>query len=119
MANLHMWDFYRTYSLPLKVVQQTNVLIDQHGSPRLCDFGRSKIISQQGYIGAAKYLAPELLSSDEDEVESEEQANMEAAPPSRENKAKKCDIYAFGMVALEVGSLASPILLSPIDSHSL
>jgi len=71
---------------------QRNVLIDDDGTARLCDFGQSKLIGIAGFTatkfaGSVRYLAPELLPTDSDEK----------LTPTRET-----DVYAFSMVALEV-----------------
>ena len=79
---------------------QRNILIDEEGAPRLCDFGQSKLIGIAGFTatkfaGAARYLAPELLPT-----ASEEQVKL----------TRETDVYAFSMVALEVcdsGSICS------------
>ena len=119
-----MSNFPCTYSLLSKRVWQANVLVDQQGSARICDFGRSRILDCRGYTTnfacVVRYLSPELLSLDEkeDDDEMEELADIEEAPDRRQG-TKKADIYAFGMVALEVGSLASLFLLSSIETHSL
>jgi serine/threonine protein kinase len=78
---------------------QTNVLIDDNGSPLLSDFGRSKVLDKHGFTtgwsGSPRYLAPELLDAP-DNASSEEKNNF---IPSL---TKESDVYAFGMVGLEV-----------------
>jgi serine/threonine protein kinase len=71
---------------------QRNVLIDDDGTPLLCDFGRSRFIGQRGFTtefaGTVRYLAPELIDC----------ASNNATPLVTE----ETDIYAFSMAALEV-----------------
>ncbi|KAJ7307742.1 kinase-like domain-containing protein, partial [Mycena albidolilacea] len=42
-----------------------NVLVDKYGTPCICDFGISKVVSRRGFtttaVGTASYMAPELL----------------------------------------------------------
>lgn len=65
---------------------QSNILIHDDGYPLLCDFGRSKILTQRGFTtkpaGACRYQAPELL---------------QGTGPN-----KSTDIYAFALSSYEV-----------------
>lgn len=71
---------------------QENVLIADDGTPRLCDFGRSKVVDHRGYTtafaGTLRFLAPELLPSDDE------------APVGVLTKAT--DVYGFAMLMLQV-----------------
>jgi len=74
-------------------LQRNNVLIDDFGNARLCDFGRAKIIGDAKYrtsllAGCIPYMAPELLPTDDSNVD-------ELFTPSS-------DVYAFGMLAFEI-----------------
>lgn len=74
---------------------QRNILIDDEGAPRLCDFGQSKLIGIAGFTatkfaGATRYLAPELLPTECEQCEKPVKLTTET------------DIYGFSMVALEV-----------------
>jgi serine/threonine protein kinase len=76
---------------------QHNVLIDDDGTPRLSDFGRSKLIDQGGFTtttfaGSARQIAPELIIATESEDDQLPKLTKEA------------DVYAFSMVALEVSN---------------
>ncbi|KAG8822312.1 hypothetical protein FRC17_009597 [Serendipita sp. 399] len=71
-----------------------NILIDKLGRPRICDFGLSRIVLEEGhsgltttaaYTGTPRYLAYELVISEDD-----------MATPTR-----KSDIYALGCVGLD------------------
>jgi serine/threonine protein kinase len=84
--------FYGGVSLTLR---QGNVLIDDFGVPKLCDFGLARIFLEQGstgmtttseHTGTARYLAPELVASD---------------TPVSPTLAR--DVYALGCLGLDVG----------------
>ncbi|KIM21076.1 hypothetical protein M408DRAFT_81026, partial [Serendipita vermifera MAFF 305830] len=71
-----------------------NVLIDDRERPTICDFGLAQIFLEEGatgmtttseHTGTARYLAPELVSSDH------------TVPPTKES-----DMYAVGCLGLEV-----------------
>ncbi|KAJ7850119.1 kinase-like domain-containing protein, partial [Mycena leptocephala] len=68
-----------------------NVLVDKQGTPRICDFGISKIINRRGFtmsnVGTAPYMAPELFSS-----------LMEESPST----TKSSDAYSYTLLVLEV-----------------
>jgi len=66
-------------------IKPTNILVDSSGQPVLCDFGRSKILTCNGFTatsfaGAARYQAPELF-----------QETPDGAP----KLTKASDVYAF------------------------
>ena len=78
-------------------VQQSNVLIDDEGCPKICDFGLARIINEEARSGLTTtthhnttplYAAPEILLADDD-----------AAPfePSTIS-----DIYSLGSLLYEV-----------------
>jgi serine/threonine protein kinase len=72
---------------------QDSVLVNEAGHALLTDFGRSKVISEPGYstpllAGSAAYMAPELLTTGEENID--------------DLFSTKSDIYAFGMLCLEV-----------------
>jgi serine/threonine protein kinase len=72
---------------------QTNVLIDDDGIPKLCDFGIAHIIFEgptgmtttSEHTGTERYLAPELVAADEG---------------TRPTSAS--DVYAMGCLGLHV-----------------
>ena len=89
---------------------QRNILIDDEGAPRLCDFGQSKLIGIAGFTatkfaGATRYLAPELLPT---QCEQCQYLAPELLPTECEQCEKpvklttETDVYGFSMVALEV-----------------
>lgn len=74
---------------------QDNILVGNDGCARLTDFGRSKVIGEDGYstaivAGLAAYMAPELHWQTEDDV----------IPDKFFSTAS--DVYAFGMLCFEV-----------------
>jgi serine/threonine protein kinase len=81
---------------------QHNVVIDDQGNPRVCDFGRSKVLEQTGYttklLATAIYMAPELIDDECTDQDDDSQELFAAC------LTKASDVYAFGMVALEVCS---------------
>lgn len=78
---------------------QGNILIDDEGNPRLCDFGLARIILQKGnsglnttseHLGTPRYLAPELIPDYKEEEE-------EYKYPTTTS-----DIFAIGCTGLQV-----------------
>ncbi|KZP22994.1 kinase-like protein [Athelia psychrophila] len=71
-----------------------NILIDDDYSPRLVDFGRSRILGRRGFTDAPtvpkRYMAPELM----------------VIPDDITTADRKIEIYAFAMVVIEVCILA-------------
>ncbi|KZP25803.1 kinase-like protein [Athelia psychrophila] len=91
-----------------------NVLIDDNLSPRLADFGRSRIVERRGFttafMGTGRYMAPELTVISEDITEAIPTADSsDDDMPSSGTTAildplitKSSDTYAFAMVVLEI-----------------
>lgn len=95
-----------------------NVLIDDDKVPRLCDFGRSRIVDHRGYTtvfsGTVRRLAPELLSvstKDDDQEDDDDIPDPVPAPLT-----KKSDIFGFAMVALEIVTGKQPFYYIQNDS---
>jgi serine/threonine protein kinase len=81
----------------------SNVLVDDNERALLSDFGRAKVIGHQGYstylvAGCAEFMAPELLSNDEEDEEENDGAGADRGPPF----SKMSDIYAFSMLMFQV-----------------
>ncbi|KAL5501769.1 hypothetical protein ACEPAH_9029 [Sanghuangporus vaninii] len=85
-------------------LKSDNVLIGKHFQPLICDFGISRMLdpTQSGYVsttctdsprGTIRWMAPELLASEED---------VEA------NHSKETDVWAYGMVLYEMISKKVP-----------
>ncbi|KAJ7935082.1 kinase-like domain-containing protein, partial [Mycena leptocephala] len=77
-------------------LKPSNVLVDEHFVPHICDFGISKILNHPGFttasLGTFAYMAPELflvLGS----------RGYEGTWPSTTTKS---DVYSFALLALEV-----------------
>jgi len=86
-------------------IKGSNVLISDDGSPRLCDFGQSKLVEISGFTatklaGSARYQAPELLPPDE----------------STPKLTLETDIYGFSMTSLEILSGKKPFFHLSQDS---
>ncbi|KZP25806.1 kinase-like protein [Athelia psychrophila] len=90
-----------------------NVLIDDDLSPRLADFGRSRIVERRGFTtaftGTGRYMAPELTVINDDipytppTADSSEDDTLSTNPASLDPIiTKKSDIYAFAMVVIEI-----------------
>ena len=77
---------------------QQNILVDPDGTPRIADFGSSFVLScpdswsENDAVGFHRGSAPELV-----------RPRKPGAPAARITKAT--DIYAFGMLAWEVGTV--------------
>ncbi|KAF7974108.1 hypothetical protein HWV62_13435 [Athelia sp. TMB] len=89
-----------------------NVLIDDEGSPRLADFGKSRVVERRGFTtaftGTARYMAPELTVISDDIVEPVTVTGDGGSDSSSSSVVldpmitKQSDVYAFSMVVLEI-----------------
>ncbi|PFH45790.1 hypothetical protein AMATHDRAFT_43951 [Amanita thiersii Skay4041] len=76
-----------------------NVLVDECGIPKICDFGLSRILDSDEFItrtthrGTIPYIAPEILRT----VEESDKVNP------LELNTLQSDMYAFGLTAGAVG----------------
>jgi serine/threonine protein kinase len=74
---------------------QHNVLIDDHGTARIADFGCTRLIGRipdrSRLVGSPEYMAPELFPNDITDDE------YTAAPYSTMS-----DMYAFAMLSYQV-----------------
>jgi len=91
---------------------QTNVLVSDEGRLLICDFGRSKILKVKGFTtttvaGTTRYMAPELIFSGLDGP---------ALDPLVYAVTEKCDVYAYGMVSLEVQCLSFTFYIPDMGS---
>ncbi|KAK2463826.1 hypothetical protein APHAL10511_004131 [Amanita phalloides] len=76
-----------------------NILFDDDGTPKICDFGLSRVINLNGYTRATKneswtYLAPELI----DKGRNDDSDSMCLAKWT----TKETDIYSLSITAAEV-----------------
>ncbi|KAF7976885.1 hypothetical protein HWV62_5427 [Athelia sp. TMB] len=87
-----------------------NVLIDDEGSPRVIDFGKSRVVERRGFTtaftGTARYMAPELTVISDDILKpapSPDDEGSDASPATLDPMiTKQSDVYAFSMVVLEI-----------------
>ena len=105
--------------------------MDNDGTPRLTDFGRSKFIDHRGFTtsfsGSSRYMAPELTMAESDVDYDDDDNPVNDAPPKL---TKETDVFAFSMVALEVsyptfearmfcGIFCARLLLQPLVAPTL
>ncbi|KAF8621358.1 hypothetical protein AX15_007832 [Amanita polypyramis BW_CC] len=88
-------------------IKGQNVLVTDDGRAMLCDFGRSKVINHRGFtttfVGAARYMAPELIVSGEEMSETGD----DNYNPSH-FMSKESDVYSFSMIGVEILSGEQP-----------
>jgi len=77
---------------------QSNVIVDDNGHPRICNYGLAFVIEPSEFTsiktaGACRWTAPEIINPPEDAMS----ANSSLALFTTES-----DVYAFGMTVLEV-----------------
>lgn len=78
-------------------LNQGNILVDDGGNARISDFGRAKFVGDRiSFSGTTRWVAPEILL-DTDSLE-ETDDNQSWNPQA----TKHTDIYALGMILLEV-----------------
>jgi hypothetical protein len=83
------------------------VLVDDSREPRLCDFGRSRIIDgHTGYTTGTpaltwRFAAPELID-DAGAADDDEAAALMDPGPEITLRTRESDVYAFALVALDV-----------------
>ncbi|KAJ7863309.1 kinase-like domain-containing protein [Mycena olivaceomarginata] len=79
-----------------------NVLVDNHGVPRICDFGFSKIVSRRGFttsnIGTAPYMAPELFFV----------VDINSQESSSPSTTTSSDVYSFALLVIEILTAEPP-----------
>ncbi|KAJ7768400.1 kinase-like domain-containing protein [Mycena metata] len=75
-----------------------NVLVDEDGTPKICDFGISKIMNRRGFttdsVGTLLYMAPELL--------------VAVDLLNERSTTKSSDIYSFALLALQILTSEAP-----------
>jgi len=91
-----------------------NILVDQDGCARICDYGLAFIIEPSEFTsiktaGACRWTAPEIMNP----AESAQNANAADALPLF---TKSSDIYAFGMTMLEIFTGKIPFSQKKNDS---
>lgn len=82
------------------LLHKSSILISENGEPLIDNFGLSKIIAEvtTAFVGRCRYLAPELTDTGNSNAynANEEQFDTDMSV------TKQTDVFAFGMVALEV-----------------
>lgn len=79
-------------------LKPANVLLDQDGEPRLCDFGQSRLADERsGALGTLFYMAPE-------------QADLKAIPDAR------WDVYGLGALLYHMVTGAPPFRTPEADA---
>ncbi|KAI5122336.1 hypothetical protein M0805_002503 [Coniferiporia weirii] len=94
-------------------IKAENILVDQFGTPLICDFGISRMLSATqslgnsatGIKGSIRWMAPELLSFSVGE------------PPKTHTKSS--DVWAFGMTVYELLAGKPPYSHLKLDVHVL
>jgi serine/threonine protein kinase len=86
-----------------------NILVDESGSARICDYGLASIIEPPDFLsietaGACRWTAPEIMNP----------ADNKDLPPKY---AERSDIYAFGMTLFEIFTGMVPF--SQLDDNSV
>jgi len=76
----------------------SNVLVDDDGHPRICDYGLAFIIEPSEFTsiktaGACRWTSPEIMNPPEDAASTNDSAAL---------FTKESDIYAFGVTVLEI-----------------
>ena len=93
-------------------VKPANVLINDKGEVKLCDFGMSRFaIREDRYetvLGTEGFIAPEILDIIDNEI-----------PKGQKCYSKKIDIYSLGVMAYELATKQLPYskdkgLLAPL-----
>jgi len=83
--------------------------MDDHGTPLLSDFGRSKFKDHRGFTtafaGSARYMAPELTAAEPDVIYGED-AHGIFENQGTPNLTKETDVFSFSMLVLEVSKLS-------------
>ncbi|KAJ7869720.1 kinase-like domain-containing protein [Mycena olivaceomarginata] len=82
-----------------------NVLVDKHGTPCICDFGISKVVSRRGFtttaVGRAPYMAPELFFV----VDGPDMSPQTSSSPRTTTRS---DVYSFALLVLEILTAEPP-----------
>jgi serine/threonine protein kinase len=76
---------------------QGNILIDNCGNARICDFGRVRIVLEE-------HVSDDGLKTTSDHVGANAYPAFELARSDRALPTAASDIYALGCLGLEVGS---------------
>jgi len=90
----------------------SNILIDDDGRPRICDYGLAFIIEPSDFTsiktaGACRWTAPEIMNPPEDTVYADDSLAL---------FTEQSDIYAFAMTILEIFTSKIPFSQKKNDS---
>jgi len=91
-------DYLHGHSVVHGNLRGSNVIVDDNGHPRICNYGLAFVIEPSEFTfiktaGACRWTAPEIINPPEDAMS----ANSSLALFTTES-----DVYAFGMTVLEI-----------------